>query len=295
MSLFKLINPLSLWLFPGIFLLWSGLAAEVSAQKIDVEKRVASLFVEKCLECHSGATFKGGLDLSSQQTALQGGESGPALERDEPDSSLLLMRVLDGEMPPKKPLNDAEKALIQEWVNQGFPWPEEKIDPFQYTTNTRGGFDWWAFQPIPSHFPQIPESENPIDYFIDRRLKAQGLKANGPATSRDLIRRLSIDLIGLPADQSLIEKYEKNPNAETYSLIVKELLKNPGYGQRWARHWLDVVRYGESTGFERNAPNFTIWPYRDWVIKAWNDDMPYDEFARKQIAGDLLDPGPDGA
>lgn len=259
------------------------------------QTQIAPILVDKCLSCHSGTTTKGGLDLSSLKSALKGGESGPALDMAEPDASLLWLRISDDEMPPKKPLSKEEKTVINLWINSGMAWPQGTIDPFQYTTSGRAGFDWWAFKPVAQSFPVIPDGQNPIDYFINEKLKSEGLNANEEASPNDLIRRLYFDMIGLPPDLKTVNDYVSNPTRSNYESIVDQLLESPRFGERWARHWLDIVRYGESTGFERNAPNFKIWPYRDWVINAFNNDLAYDKFAQMQIAGDLLVNGPEGA
>ncbi len=163
--------------------------------------------------------------------------------------------------------------------------------------------DWWSLQPLEENVavPQVADKDargwvrNEIDHFIWRRLEGEGLEPSPPAEPRALVRRLFVDLHGLPPDPAVIRAFASDPSDAAYEKLVNDLLASPHYGERWARHWLDVVRYGESDGFERNKPRDNAWHYRDWVIKAFNNDMPYDEFVRKQIAGDLTHPGAEGS
>jgi hypothetical protein len=265
----------------------------------DLVSRTESLIVSRCIRCHSGTESKGGLDLSTRISALKGGENGSAFTPGNADESLLFQRVVDDEMPPKSPLTDDEKALLSAWIGKGASWPEQPIDPFRKSTSKSAGFDWWSFRPVPSDFSDMLRSKNteanPIDTFVDRELVRRNLNPNRRMSPRGLIRRLSFDLTGLPPSPELVAAFESDPSDTHYLKIVDQLLSSPRFGERWARHWLDVVRYGESTGFERNEPNYTLWPYRDWVVKAINDDMPYDRFARMQLASDLEVTGPEGA
>ena len=152
----------------------------------------------------------------------------------------------------------------------------------------------WAFEPLREVAVPVGEG-HPIDGFVRQRLAKAGLAQNGTATPGALVRRLHFNLIGLPPEPEVIRLFEQNPTGEAYLKLVDELLASPLYGERWARHWLDVARYGESNGFEYNEPRRNAWPYRDWVIDAFNADMPYDEFARMQLVGDVLRPGAEGA
>jgi hypothetical protein len=167
----------------------------------------------------------------------------------------------------------------------------------------RAGEDWWSLQPLNESVgvPKLADFEaqccvrNEIDRFIFRSLSGHGLEPSPPAEPRVLVRRLFVDLLGLPPDPDVVHAFERDPSDTAYEKLVDDLLASPHYGERWGRHWLDVVRYGESDGFERNKPRENSWHYRDWVINALNRDMPYDEFVRKQISGDLTHPGPEGA
>ncbi|MBI1323303.1 DUF1553 domain-containing protein [bacterium] len=261
--------------------------------------KAESLIVARCIRCHAGDEAKGGLDLSTRIAALKGGKNGPSFAPANSEDSLMWQRVADDEMPPKSPLPDDEKRILAAWIDSGAAWPDQPIDPFRRSTARSAGYDWWSFRPVRSVFPEIADTKtpgaNPVDTFVDRELARNDLKPNPRSRPRDLIRRLSFDLTGLPPSPELVRAFEADPSQAHYLRIVDTMLASPRFGERWARHWLDVVRYGESTGFERNEPNFTIWPYRDWVIKAINDDMPFDRFARMQIAGDLENPGQEGA
>ncbi|HEV3022250.1 MAG TPA: DUF1549 domain-containing protein, partial [Pirellulales bacterium] len=204
-------------------------------------------------------------------------------------------------MPPeRKPpavgpkLTAAEKDLLRTWIADGAKWGNGPIDWLKLTTASRAGVDWWSLQPIVA--PPIPnlkqgdEAVRPIDAFILARLESLGLQPSPTADRRTLIRRLSFDLIGLPPTPDEVEAFVADPSSRAYEDLVDRLLASPHYGERWARHWLDVVRYAESQGFERDRLRPNSWQYRDWVVSAFNGDLPYDEFIRWQLAGDVLHP-----
>lgn len=270
----------------------SLLAQQVTS--VDFDRDVAPILIRHCLDCHGGLKPKGGLDLTSKKTALVGGDSGAAIVAGKPNASELWKRVQAGEMPPKKPLGEAEKKMLQAWLAQGAAWGTDPIDPFRVTTTHRAGYDWWSLKPVAVGKPPAVKANqwpiNAIDHFVLARLEAEGLKPSPPADRVALIRRLSFDLLGLPPTPKEIDDFVKDADPRAYEKLVDRLLAAPRYGERWARHWLDVVRFGESHGFEHDELRRNAWPYRDWVIKALNDDMPYDEFARLQIAGDVLRP-----
>jgi len=261
-----------------------------------VDAQVALLLARNCLECHNASDHKGGLNLTSRQSALAGGDSGAVLEPGSATDSELLARVAEREMPPKdrpKLLAD-EVALLRKWIDDGAKWAADPIDPFLYTSDRRAGYNWWSLQPLKTiEPPTVDDSDWPrgaIDQFILKRLQDAGLKPSGEADRRVLIRRLSYDLIGLPPTPEEIEAFVHDPDPQAYDNLVDRLLASPHYGERWARHWLDVVRYGESQGFERNKFRPSVWKYRDWVVEAFNSDLPYDQFVRWQLAGDVLEP-----
>ena len=175
---------------------------------------------------------------------------------------------------------------------------EAAVDAARYSTNSRAGYDWWSLQQVKrSNVPRVSDTDwirNPIDIFVLAKLQENGLTPTAEAEPRVLIRRLYYDLHGLPPTPEQIDDFVSHPTDAAYQTLVDNLLASPHYGERWARHWLDVARFGESDGFERNDARDNQWYYRDWVIRALNDDMPYDEFARLQIAGDVLRPGREG-
>ncbi|HVL11408.1 MAG TPA: DUF1549 domain-containing protein, partial [Gemmata sp.] len=239
----------------------------------DFDRQVAPLLAARCLDCHSGTKPKGDLDLSRKADF---------------DAAEVWKRVAAGEMPPKKPLPAAEAKLLKEWIDVGAKWGTDPIDPFRFSTATRAGYDWWSLQPVKR--PAVPAGQNAIDHFVRAKLAEKGLKPSPEADRRTLIRRLYFDLIGLPPSPEEVEAFVASKDPDAYEKLVDRLLASPHYGERWARHWLDVVRFGESDGFERNTPRPRAWHYRDWVIRALNADTPYDEFARMQLASDVLRP-----
>ena len=260
----------------------------------DFEGKVAPLLAKRCLECHNRSSAQGGLDLTVRESALKGGKRGPALSVEKPLEGWIWKRVAAGQMPPGHPLPETEKALLKQWLTSGAPWTGA-IDPLRYTSERRAGYDWWSLQPV--RRPQIPKLRNPkyvianpIDAFIGVRLEQAGLKPSPTADRTTLIRRLSFDLLGLPPSPEEVDAFVNDRRSDAYERLVDRLLASPHYGERWARHWLDVVRFGESQGFERNKLRPNAWKYRDWVVEALNSDMRYDEFVRLQIAGDVLRP-----
>ncbi len=248
---------------------------------------VEQLIARRCINCHGGEKPSGEVDLS-RPSVIARDDNG----RVELATSRLWEVVRDDLMPPEHPLSADEKAVLREWIERGAPNEFEPINPFRFTTDHRAGFDWWALQPITE--PTVPSVvdmtrvRTPIDRFLIPELLERKLSFSPDAEPRHQIRRLYFDLIGLPPPPELVEKFSQEPSDAAYSAIVDELLDTPEYGERWARHWLDIVRYGESDGFERNGPRRESWRYRDWVIDAFNQDLPFDEFARRQIAGDVL-------
>jgi hypothetical protein len=260
----------------------------------DFDRAIAPLLTQHCLDCHAGPRPRGGLDLTRRQSALAGGDKGHAVVPGKPDDSILWQYVNAGKMPPKRPLPEKDKAALRAWIEAGAPWGTDPIDPFRVTTDLRAGYDWWSLRPVRRPDPPRVRREdwprNPIDAFVLARLEEKGLRPAPEASPRVLVRRLYFDLIGLPPPPEEVEAFARDPSDRAYRALVDRLLASPQHGVRWARHWLDVARYGESDGFERNAPRPAAWHYRDWVVEALNADMPYDEFARLQIAGDVLRP-----
>ena len=287
-------------LFP-VIIVWlvTGSIARLNAAEPDFRNEIAPLLAARCLECHSGNSPEGGLDLSTSTGVNKGGESGGAVLPGKPDDSVLWQRIRDDEMPPKHPLTAEEKQSFKAWIASGAQWSGGDIDRFRYTSDSRAGYDWWSLQPVQNVSPPLlgraDWPRNGIDQFVLKRLLEKELAPSKQASPRAQIRRLYFDLIGLPPEPEVVTAFIADPSDEAYLRIVDNLLASQRYGERWARHWLDVVRFGESNGFERNAPRLNFWYYRDWVIDALNNDMSYDEFVRMQLIGDLLEPGPNGA
>ncbi len=248
------------------------------------DEQVAPLLARRCLQCHNGSEKKGELDLTRAESALAGGDSGAPIVAGKPGESLLWERVSGDEMPPQKPLAAAEKELLHSWIAAGAVWGQSPIDRFRYTSDQRAGYDWWALQPVVRpDAPMVRRTtwpRNPLDNFVLAKLEAEGLEPAGEADRRTLIRRLTFDLTGLPPTPEQVAAFVADADPKAYETLVEKLLASPDYGERWARHWLDLARFGESNGFEYDEPRRNAWPYRDWVIAALNRDLPFDEFAR---------------
>jgi len=257
----------------------------------DFDKKIAPLLAQHCLACHSGAEAEGGLDLSDRKSAMRGGDSGVVIQAGSPGKSLLWQHVEADEMPPEDPLPPAAKKLLKEWLAAGARWGSETIDPFRFTTANRAGNDWWSLQPLSIKQPPPAEGLSAIDAYVAAKLKKAGLTLSKRAGKATLLRRLTFDLTGLPPTQEQIKRFAEDDSPQAYERLVDRLLASPHYGEHWARHWLDIVRFGESNGFEYDQPRDNAWHYRNWVINALNSDMPYDEFVRLQLAGDVLHPG----
>ncbi|QDS94005.1 Planctomycete cytochrome C [Roseimaritima multifibrata] len=284
-------------------LLWMGTGpANSKADDSEVfEREVAPLLIKRCVECHQGKHPSGGLLLTTSAGILQGGDSGAALDKEAPGDSLLLSRVHEGEMPPEekgqpKPLSEEETNVLERWVKGGAFWPQGRtLDLFERTNDVRGGRDLWSLQPVRrptipklNGKPQSIEPQNPIDAFIGAQLKREGMTSAPTASKRVLIRRLYFDLVGLPPTQSQIAAFEQDETPQAWEKLIDELLESPQYGERWGRYWLDLVRYADTSGYERDQEKPFAWKYRDWVVNAFNTDMPYDRFILEQLAGDEI-------
>ena len=285
----------------GLAVLLLSLACQSgSGEEIDFDRHIAPILSGHCLACHGSTKSEGGLDLSQSLTTRRGGESGAAVVAGSLDLSVLWDRVNSGEMPPTDSLSKGEKAAISNWIRQGAIWGSDPIDPFRFSSDKRAGYDWWSLLPLPANSAKLLPtaldktagdwSRNEIDRFVFAKLDAVDLKPSPRAEPTVLVRRLYFDLIGLPPPYEVVERFCRDPSQAAWAELVDNLLQSQHYGERWAQHWLDVARFGESDGYEYNVPREYAWPYRDWVIRAFNDDMPYDEFVRMQIAGDLLRP-----
>ena len=287
-------SSLSQWRLLAVGLLAYSLAPARAADEF--KTAIAPILMNRCLECHNSSEKSGGLDLSTRQGLMAGGDTGPVLVPGKPDQSPLLDRVVDGEMPPPKlgksqALGDDEAERLTDWIGQGADWPEKiKLDAFEVSTAKRGGRDWWSFQPIQR--PAVPVVKNPgagtIDAFVHAALEPQGWEPAPRADRAVLIRRLYFDLVGYPPSFDEIKQFSADESPLAYDRLVERLLASPAYGERWGRHWLDVARYAETSGYERDQEKPFAWKYRDWVIRAFNQDMPFDRFVKEQLAGDEL-------
>ena len=283
----------------GLMVLFIALPLNAFGQAPDFEKDVAPLLIRRCLECHQAANPSGDLSLETAAGLAQGGQSGAVLDRIAPVDSLLLQRVVSGEMPPVKhgesqQLPPNEIAVLQRWAETGAVFPDQRrLDLYEQTTDVRGGRDWWSFQPLTSvvvpHDESASPAANPIDRFIAQTLRTHGLTPAPPAATDLLVRRLYWDVTGLPATAADIQNVSQSADQKAaVTELVDALLDSPQFGERWARHWLDVVRFAETCGYERDQVKPFAWKYRDWVVNAFNSDMPYDQFIREQLAGDEL-------
>lgn len=264
------------------------------------EREVRPILSESCLECHSqaGKKVKGGLSLDSRASILAGGESGPAVILGEPDASRLVIAVFghdkDLQMPPKKSLSPAEQKALAEWVRRGLPDPRAGVAPVKKmpAMTLEEGRQFWSFRPLSKAVPpavQHPDwVQNPVDSFVVQKLEAAGLELAPRADKRTLLRRVTYDLTGLPPTPAEMEAFLSDSAPDAFARVVDRLLASPRYGERWGRHWLDVVRYADTCGNASDYPVPQAHLYRNWVINAFNTDMPYDRFLREQIAGDLI-------
>ncbi|MSQ97416.1 MAG: DUF1549 domain-containing protein [Gemmataceae bacterium] len=281
-----------------------ALAQTPTAEQLSFfEAKVRPILSARCYTCHSQSAkkLKGGLKLDSRDTILKGGDNGPALVPGKPADSLLVKAIkYDGlEMPPSGKLPADEVAVLVKWVEMGAPWPEPAVKPAvspEVGILTPERLRHWAWQPLkaiePPAMTDADRKRSPIDRFVRAGLSAKGMKPNPPADRRTLIRRAFLDLHGLPPSPEEVEAFVKNDSHDAYPKLIDKLLASPHYGERWGRHWLDIARYSDGHGgFLDSAPLPLAWVYRDWVVKAMNDDMPYDKFVKYQIAGDLMGAG----
>ncbi len=259
------------------------------------EQEVVPVLVRHCAGCHNSSDPAGGLDLTRRDGALAGGDSGsPAIVPGDAKQSLLLERIRDGEMPPEgqgRAVAPEDQQRLEAWIGGGAAWPANRVlSPFEFTTDTRAGLDWWSL--APPRRPTLPRVKNmrrvrtPVDAFVLAQLEERGFSLASDADRATLIRRASFDLIGLPPTPEQVQAFVADPAPDAYERLIDRLLASPHYGERWARHWLDVVRFAESNGYETNTARTNAWPYRDWVIRAMNQDMDYRRFILEQLAGD---------
>lgn len=268
-------------------LLDNPIRAEDTSDEQLFESKIRPLLVQSCFRCHGGEKISGGLRVDSREALLKGGDSGSALILNDPDASRILkaLRRNDDEvaaMPPEKPLEQASINAFADWIRRGAPWPATTP---QFAASSAD--QHWAFQPLQPQSFDGPAAEA-VDHFIDREFVKRKVAPSPTADRKTLIRRATYDLIGLPPTQAEIDAFVSDPSPDAYRNLIESLLAKPQYGEQWGRHWLDVVRYADTAGENSDHPVPHAWRYRNWVIDAFNRDLPYNEFLQHQIAGDLL-------
>jgi mono/diheme cytochrome c family protein len=262
------------------------------------EADVLPILRAHCFSCHTpenGREVESEFDLSTRETLLRGGADGPVIDEASPDDSALLraIRYEDYEMPPKGQLPQAQIAVLERWVRMGAPWSAAGTVPAGPPRVDEQARAFWSFRPVLR--PEAPAvsdaawAASPVDAFLFAKMQAEGLAPAPPARRTTLLRRVYYDLIGLPPSPAEVSAYLADDSPDAYERVVDRLLASPQYGERWARHWLDLVRYAETNGYEFDRVKPEVWRYRDYVIRSFNDDKPYDQFVREQLAGDELD------
>jgi hypothetical protein len=271
----------------------SGLSTTHAAEPIDFDRDVKPLFTRACFSCHGPEKQRSGFRLDRKADALKGGDYGTAIVPGKAANSPLIRYVSGADpdlvMPPdpKKRLTEAEVTVLRAWIDQGARWPDDGSTAEKAET-------WWSLKPLAK--PDPPRlaggwARTPVDAFVLAKLREKGLRPSPEADRRTLIRRAYFDLTGLPPTFEEVEAFANDPAPDAYEKLIDRLLASPRYGERWARHWLDVVHYGETHGYDKDKPRPHAWPYRDYVIRAFNEDKPYNRFVQEQIAGDVLFPG----
>ena len=251
-------------------------------QTVDFSKQIQPILAKRCFACHGPDEAEGGLRFTTQKDAFAETDSGEhAIVPGDIDASVLLARVVsdvaDEQMPPEGDRLTAEEVeLLKRWIQEGAKWQQH-----------------WAFKPMQKPEPPSVEdaewSKHPIDRFIYSAVSKAGLKPNQLADRATLIRRAYFDLTGLPPSADEVKAFVNDPDPRAFQKVVDRLLESPHYGERWGRHWLDLVRFAETNSYERDGAKPNAWKYRDYVIKSFNDDKPYDRFLTEQLAGDELD------
>jgi len=295
---------LAIRFLPALLLLVGWANSDATAEELPADffgEQIKPILESQCIRCHSGKEPKGELNLTSHAGLMNGGESGVVFNKDAPEDSTLLSAVKyeDYEMPPNGRLAEKQIALIERWVKAGSPWPDDQTiqAPEQHETpkandETR---NFWSFKPLTR--PEVPNvitkgitEGSAIDQFVATGLAEASLKPNPRADRQTLIRRAYYDLIGLPPTPQQVADFVADTDEKAFEKLLDELLDSPHYGEKWGRHWLDLVRFAESNSYERDATKPDAWRYRDYVIDSFNQDKPYDVFIREQIAGDEMSP-----
>lgn len=285
---------LSLFVWTCVWACARSLPAQERSSLFD--DSIAPLLEQNCISCHNAEKKEGGLALDTQAALWAGGDSGPVIDADKPENSSLLLAVLpDGNdrpaMPKGRPaLSHKQTERLREWLKQKSPWTTDR----RLAAHEQPSERWWSLEPLTDHTPPTvagaSRNANVIDAFIHQKIAEQNLTPVSRATRRELIRRVTIDLTGLSPTFDEINSFAHDDRPDAYERLVDRLLAAPAYGERWARHWLDVVHYGETHGYDKDKLRLNAWPYRDYVIHAFNSDKPYDQFVQEQIAGDVLWP-----
>ncbi|HUP82130.1 MAG TPA: DUF1549 domain-containing protein, partial [Pirellula sp.] len=276
------------------------------------EAKIRPLLLNRCVECHGDSDPESELSLESRDGLLRGGKLGPAVTPGKPKESLLISAINHDEflkMPPKEKLPTAELVLLTKWVAMGAPWPasnsKDAAKPLTFgKTNSEESTElasfneeqkaFWAYQPLrwpaPSRVSSSDWTCSPIDAFVFEKLHAKGLTPSPSASKRNLLRRATYDLIGLPPTEEEIDAFLVDSSPNAFEAVIDRLLASPRYGEKWGRHWLDVARFADSNGLDENIAYANAFRYRDYVVSSFNSDVPYDRFVQEQIAGDLLEP-----
>jgi hypothetical protein len=262
------------------------------------EKQVRPILIERCHECHGPETQEGSLRLDSRAAILKGGETGPAVVPGKPDQGELIEAIgydPDGyQMPPDGKLPAGEIEILTRWVRMGAPWPSEEVEAAAAAAefDLQARAEHWSFQPLePVELPQVADekwSRSGLDRFLLSKLEREGFSPASEADRRTWIRRASLDVTGIPPTPAEVREFLNDPAPDAHERVVDRLLASPRFGERWGRHWLDLVRYAESRGHEFDYNVVNPWHYRDYVIRAFNDDLPYDRWVVEHVAGDLL-------
>jgi hypothetical protein len=246
------------------------------------EAEATAIIQKRCLTCHNTRQAMASLNLENRASAVKGGKSGPALNPASPTESLIWQKIDSGQMPMGNPLPATERAAIRSWLESGAPW----TTTLAAATRPRADKTWWSLQPLNS-----PRPGASIDLYVREALSRKGMAMSGAADRRTLIRRVTFDLTGLPPAPEEIAAFVADNKPRAYENVVDRLLASSAYGERWGRHWLDVARFGESHGYEQNHLRSNAWPYRDWVIRSFNEDKPFDRMVLEQLAGDVAGRG----
>ena len=260
------------------------------------ESKVRPLLLKHCASCHGEDTQESKLRLDTPAGILQGGASGPTVQPGSPGGSLLLTAVKQRgnlKMPPEDKLSTAEIQILEQWIVAGATLPEVgPIQPRRSAIDWESAGDHWAFQPLQeAELPQVSRggwASGIVDLFLLAEMESRGLTPSSPANPNVLARRVALDLTGLPPTEQQLTQFLADPSPQAYAALVDSLLASPAYGERWGRHWLDVARYADSNGLDENIAHGNAWRYRDYVVGAFNRDLPFDAFVQQQIAGDLL-------